>query len=108
MGQVGSRGCGVTDALWEARAACRNKHVDPEWFFPEGRETYLMYQRAALHVCRSCPVLWECMRATLRWDEGVSMDDIFGIQGGMLQKQRRRIVRSKRRAAKRASMERVL
>jgi hypothetical protein len=56
----------IADALawppvlgWQRRAACRG--VDPELFF--GRTT-----RSAQALCRSCPVVLECLVAAIRND----------------------------------------
>lgn len=71
---------------WLADAACRG--LDPELFFPSrGQDT-----SQALAVCRACPVRFECLEAAL--DRG----EKFGIWGGMSERQRRRLRRTRHAA----------
>ena len=62
---------------WRRRAACRGK---PTWVFFPGRHDYVVL-RAALAICRSCPVRSECLAA--------HMGEPDGIWGGTSGKQRR-------------------
>ena len=75
---------------WQSRANCMG--VDPELFFPErGAST-----REAKEVCRGCVVRTECLEYALANGEK------FGIWGGLSERERRKVRRSRalaRRAA---------
>ena len=70
---------------WTARAACRG--LDVELFYST-EETDV---RAAVKVCRSCPVRGQCLATA------VSAGEMFGVWGGVAEAQRRRIVRREQR-----------
>jgi WhiB family redox-sensing transcriptional regulator len=78
------------DKSWQTRANCMG--VDPDLFFPErGAST-----REAKEVCRGCVVREDCLEFALANGEK------FGIWGGMSERERRRLRRSRnlqRRAA---------
>lgn len=64
---------------WTADAVCAQ--TDPEAWFPDkGGST-----RAAKAICRSCPVIAECLAYALRNDER------YGIYGGLSERERRRL-----------------
>lgn len=67
---------------WIKHAACRGLDVDI--FYPEHGGT----ARHALAVCRSCPVVRECL------DHAMRNDEEHGIWGGMSPRQRRAIGRA--------------
>jgi WhiB family transcriptional regulator, redox-sensing transcriptional regulator len=68
---------------WQDRGLCRQ--LDPEMFFPEkGGST-----REAKRACASCEVRAECLRYALDNDER------FGVWGGLSDRERRRIKRSR-------------
>lgn len=70
---------------WQERALCRE--VSPAIFFPEGSSGESNRQvRAALAVCRRCPVRPECADYALRHLEG------HGVWGGMTVTQRERVL----------------
>lgn len=70
-------------AGWQEKALCAQ--TDPEAFFPEkGGST-----REAKRVCSSCEVRAECLEYALENDER------FGIWGGLSERERRRMRRSK-------------
>lgn len=73
---------------WRAQAACRG--LDSEVFFPDddGEESEL-----AKKVCGSCEVQDSCLSYALRNREK------GGVWGGATERERRRIVRQKRRNA---------
>ena len=74
---------GVEDRGWQSRANCMG--VDPDLFFPErGAST-----REAKEVCRGCVVKDDCLEYAL--DNG----EKFGIWGGMSERERRRLRRSR-------------
>jgi WhiB family redox-sensing transcriptional regulator len=71
------------DQSWQTRANCMG--VDPELFFPErGTST-----RDAKEVCRGCVVRLECL------DYAIANSEKFGIWGGMSERERRRVRRSR-------------
>lgn len=68
---------------WQSRANCMG--VDPELFFPErGTST-----RDAKEVCRGCVVRQDCL------DYAIANSEKFGIWGGMSERERRRVRRSR-------------
>lgn len=76
------------DQTWRAQANCLG--VDPDLFFPErGAST-----REAKEVCRACPVREACLEYALAEGEK------FGIWGGLSERERRRIRRQRRLAAR--------
>jgi WhiB family transcriptional regulator, redox-sensing transcriptional regulator len=77
---------------WQHKANCMG--VDPELFFPErGAST-----REAKEVCRGCVVRSECLEYALANGEK------FGIWGGLSERERRKVRRS-RALARRAAQE---
>jgi len=79
---------------WKDRANCMG--VDPDLFFPErGAST-----REAKEVCRGCVVKEDCL------EFAIANGEKFGIWGGMSERERRRVRRSRaltRRAGDAAS-----
>nr|WP_211116335.1 WhiB family transcriptional regulator [Glycomyces buryatensis] len=74
---------------WQARALCAQ--TDPEAFFPEkGGST-----RDAKRICARCEVKENCLQYALEHDER------FGIWGGLSERERRKIKRQAREAARR-------
>lgn len=74
---------GHIDQGWQARANCTG--VDPELFFPErGSST-----REAKEVCRGCVVQQDCL------EFAIANGEKFGIWGGMSERERRRVRRSR-------------
>ena len=68
---------------WQSDALCAQ--TDPEAFFPEkGGST-----RDAKKICTTCEVKAECLEYALANDEG------FGIWGGLSERERRRLRRSR-------------
>lgn len=68
----------ITDERpWVVFAAC--KDADPELFFPSSKYE----EREALALCRICPVQRECL------DYAFDAKEVFGIWGGLSEKQRR-------------------
>ena len=66
---------------WQDQALCAQ--TDPEAFFPEkGGST-----RPAKRVCRECPVAQSCL------DYALETGQMFGIWGGMTERERRRLMR---------------
>lgn len=74
---------GVHNMTWQRRANCMG--VDPDLFFPErGAST-----REAKEVCRGCVVRADCL------EYAITSGEKFGIWGGMSERERRRIRRSR-------------
>ena len=70
----------VEEQEWSEQALCAQ--VDPEMFFPEkGGST-----KQAKMLCRSCPVVDECLNYALENDER------FGVWGGFSERERRRLL----------------
>ncbi len=84
----------LEDRTWQSKANCMG--VDPELFFPErGAST-----REAKEVCRGCVVKGDCLEYALANGEK------FGIWGGLSERERRKVRRSRalaRRAAESAT-----
>lgn len=84
----------LEDRTWQSKANCMG--VDPELFFPErGAST-----REAKEVCRGCVVKGDCLEYALANGEK------FGIWGGLSERERRKVRRSRalaRRAAEAAT-----
>lgn len=76
----------AADPLWHERAACRGRNV--ELFFSEEPADI----RAALRLCRSCPVQQPCYEAAM------ANREYFGVWGGTTERERRRVFRAERRA----------
>ena len=72
---------------WSARAACRG--LDPVIFFPATDDDAV----AAKDVCGACPVRELCLEHALGTRERE------GVWGGCTERERRRIIRRRRRAA---------
>lgn len=76
---------------WQNKANCMG--VDPELFFPErGAST-----REAKEVCRGCVVRSDCLEYALANGEK------FGIWGGLSERERRKVRRSRALARRAAS-----
>jgi WhiB family transcriptional regulator, redox-sensing transcriptional regulator len=73
--------------VWRQRAACRG--VDPDIFYPVSEED----AEEARAICRSCPVLESC----LEW--ALTNRERDGVWGGATERERRRIIRQRRRTA---------
>lgn len=79
------------DRGWQQRANCMG--VDPELFFPQrGAST-----RDAKEVCRGCVVRADCL------DYAIDHGEKFGIWGGLSERERRAVRRSRVLLARRAS-----
>jgi len=74
---------------WMAAARCRN--VDPDLFFPtKGGPDVTAHAKA---VCAQCPVRTECL------EYAVENGERYGVWGGLSPKERRPLVRERRRLA---------
>ncbi len=72
---------------WRQRAACRG--VDPDVFYPATDEE----AEEAKSICRVCPVREACLEYALANRER------DGVWGGATERERRRIVRQRRKSA---------
>jgi WhiB family redox-sensing transcriptional regulator len=77
----------MTVASWRKRAACRG--VDPEVFYPVTDEE----AGVAKAICASCPVREACL------EHALSAREREGIWGGATERERRRILRQRRKSA---------
>lgn len=77
----------VVRNVWRELGACRG--LDPEVFFPETDEE----ADEAKAICAECPVRVACLEHALASREKV------GVWGGTTERERRRIVRQRRRTA---------
>ncbi len=73
--------------VWRQRAACRG--VDPDIFYPMTDEE----AEEAKAICRSCAVREACLEWALETREK------DGVWGGATERERRRIIRQRRRSA---------
>lgn len=72
---------------WTARAACHG--LDPRIFFPESEDQ----AGPAKDVCASCAVRDLCL------DHALGRREHEGVWGGCTERERRRIIRRRRRTA---------
>jgi WhiB family redox-sensing transcriptional regulator len=73
--------------IWRQRAACRG--ADPDIFYPVSDEE----AEDAKAICALCPV----QRACLEW--ALNNRESDGVWGGATERERRRIIRRRRRSA---------
>ena len=72
---------------WRQRAACRG--VDPDIFYPVSDED----AEEAKAICMQCPVQQKCL------DWALGNREKEGVWGGATERERRRIIRRRRRSA---------
>lgn len=72
---------------WRQRAACRG--VDPDVFYPSSDEE----AEEAKAVCRVCPVRESCL------EYAIINRERDGVWGGATERERRRIIRQRRKSA---------
>ena len=72
---------------WRSQARCRG--LDPEIFYPQAEEE----DDEAKSICAQCPVRVPCLEYAL------SARERDGIWGGCTEKERRRIIRQRRKSA---------
>lgn len=77
----------MSEIVWRDLGACRG--LDPEIFFPENDEE----SDVAKGICDECDVRIACLEHALASREKV------GVWGGTTERERRRIVRQRRRTA---------
>ena len=72
---------------WRQRAACRG--VDPDIFYPSSDEE----AEEAKAICRVCPVRESCL------EYAIINRERDGVWGGATERERRRIIRQRRKSA---------
>jgi WhiB family redox-sensing transcriptional regulator len=77
----------VKNLVWRQRAACRG--VEPEIFYPISEEE----AEEAKAICGACPVQETCLEYAL------SNRERDGVWGGATERERRRMIRQRRRSA---------
>ncbi|MHB1924413.1 MAG: WhiB family transcriptional regulator [Acidimicrobiales bacterium] len=77
----------MNNLTWRKRAACQG--VDPDVFYPVSEED----ADTAKAVCAQCPVREACLEYALAYRER------DGVWGGATERERRRIVRQRRKTA---------
>lgn len=78
--------------VWQQLASCLGS--DPDLFFPARGES----SREARLVCVGCVVRFECL------EHSMQVPERFGIWGGLAERQRRRLRRLRKNAARAAEM----
>ena len=74
-------------ASWRKRAACRG--IDPEVFYPATDEE----AEEAKAICVMCPVRQACL------EHALANREREGVWGGCTERERRRIIRQRRKSA---------
>lgn len=77
----------LIDLPWRANAACRG--LDPSIFYPLTDEE----AEQAKSVCDGCPVQASCL------EHALGIREKEGVWGGRTERERRRIIRQRRRSA---------
>lgn len=77
----------IIDLPWRANAACRG--LDPSIFYPLTDEE----AEQAKSVCDACPVQASCL------EHALGIREKEGVWGGRTERERRRIIRQRRRSA---------
>lgn len=72
---------------WRQQARCRG--VDPEIFHPGEEDD----PSPAKEICAACPVREACLEYAL------TVREKFGVWGGLTERERRRVLRRRRRSA---------
>jgi WhiB family redox-sensing transcriptional regulator len=80
------------ELTWRKQAACRG--LDPVIFYPNAE--FEEDAEPAKAVCAQCPVQSDCL------EHALSVREKDGVWGGATEKERRRIIRQRRRATRAA------
>ena len=86
-GPSGSEPLLSNSSSWRDQAACRG--LDPEVFYPVNEEE----EAAAKSICAECTVRQTCL------EHAITHREKEGIWGGATERERRRIIRQRRRTA---------
>lgn len=76
---------------WRDNAKCRG--LDPEIFYPQVEEVEEEDAAEAIAVCNACPVREVCL------EHALARREKEGVWGGATPRERRRIIRRRRRSA---------
>jgi WhiB family redox-sensing transcriptional regulator len=76
---------------WRDHAECRG--VDPGIFHPDDEEENERSADAAKVICRECPVREACL------EHAIAVREKHGVWGGLTARERRRLIRRRRRSA---------
>lgn len=79
---------GTTNQSWRQQGRCRG--VDPEVFYPVSDEDEALEAKA---ICETCPVRQPCLEYSLAAREK------HGVWGGRTERERRRLIRQRRKSA---------
>jgi WhiB family redox-sensing transcriptional regulator len=74
--------------IWRERGRC--KGADPEVFYPEDDEDEAYEAKA---ICAICPVRETCL------EHAITVREKIGVWGGYTARERRRLIRQRRRAS---------
>lgn len=77
----------ATDTPWHVHAACLG--VDTGLFFIDRSNT--QRYKAAVSICRQCPVRAECLNDALTAERGLGVRLRYGVWGGLTPRQRTRL-----------------
>lgn len=77
----------ITEITWRNRGACNG--LDPAVFFPDSEEN----AEEAKSICSECAVRLSCL------EHALVVRERDGVWGGLTEKERRRIIRQRRRTA---------
>ncbi|MEY3265608.1 MAG: hypothetical protein RLY19_152 [Actinomycetota bacterium] len=75
------------DLSWRQQGACNG--LDPAVFFPDSDEA----AQEAISICSECPVRLSCL------EHALAVREREGVWGGATERERRRIIRHRRRTA---------
>ena len=76
---------------WRDHAECRG--VDPGIFHPDDEEENEFSTQAAKAICMTCPVREACL------EHAIAVREKHGVWGGLTARERRRLIRRRRRSA---------
>lgn len=77
----------ITENTWRNRGACNG--LDPAVFFPDSEEN----AEEAKSICSECVVRLSCL------EHALVVRERDGVWGGLTEKERRRMIRQRRRTA---------
>ena len=77
----------LLEITWRTRGACNG--LSPDIFFPESDDV----AEEAVAICASCPVRIACL------EHALASREKEGVWGGTTARERRRIIRQRRRSA---------
>jgi len=81
----------LTGTNWRDHAECRG--VDPGIFHPVDEEENEFAAEEAKQICFACPVREACL------EHAISVREKHGVWGGLTARERRRLIRRRRRAS---------